>query len=142
MVRIGLIGLGFMGMTHFEGARKVKGGKIVAIATRDPKKLAGDWTSIQGNFGPRGGHVDLKKMKVAAHADYRDLLKDPDIDLVDVCLPNDQHEQVVIEALKAGKHVLVEKPIAVDLKAADRMVAAAQKAKRMLMVAHVLPFFP
>jgi len=142
MVRIGLIGLGFMGMTHFEGARKVKGGKIVAIATRDARKLAGDWTSIQGNFGPRGGHVDLKKMKVAAHADYRDLLKDPTIDLVDVCLPNDQHEQVVIEALKAGKHVLVEKPIAVDLKAADRMVTAAQKAGRMLMVAHVLPFFP
>lgn len=142
MVRIGLIGLGFMGMTHFEGARKVKGAKVVAIATRDPKKLAGDWSSIQGNFGPRGGQVDLKKMKVAAHADYRAILSDPNIDLVDICLPNDQHEAIVIEALKAGKHVIVEKPIAVDLKAADRMVTAAQKAGRMFMVAHVLPFFP
>ena len=58
-VRIGIIGIGFMGMTHFEGTRQVKGGRIAAIATRDPKKLAGDWTSIQGNFGPPGGHVDL-----------------------------------------------------------------------------------
>ncbi len=142
MVRIGLVGLGFMGMTHFEGARKVKGAKVVAIATRDPKKLAGDWSGIQGNFGPRGGQIDLKKMKVTGYADYRELLADPNIDLVDVCLPNDQHETVVLEALKAGKHVIVEKPIAVDLKAADRMVAAAKKSGKLFMVAHVLPFFP
>ncbi|RPI83625.1 MAG: gfo/Idh/MocA family oxidoreductase, partial [Planctomycetaceae bacterium] len=85
---------------------------------------------------------DLKKLKVAGHADYRELLADPTIDLIDVCLPNDQHEQVVTEALRAGKHVIVEKPIAVDLKAADRMVAAAKKSGKLFMVAHVLPFFP
>ena len=55
MIRIGLIGIGFMGMTHFEGARQLKGAKVTAIATRDAKKRAGDCTSIQGNFGPRGG---------------------------------------------------------------------------------------
>ncbi|MFN9269685.1 MAG: Gfo/Idh/MocA family protein [Planctomycetaceae bacterium] len=142
MLRIGIIGLGFMGMTHFEAARRLKGARVAAFATRDPKKLAGDWTSIQGNFGPRGERIDLKKLKVTPYADHRELIADPQIDLVDVCLPNDQHEQVVCEALKAGKHVLVEKPIAVDLKAADRMVAAAAKARRMLLVAHVLPFFP
>ena len=142
MVRIGLIGVGFMGMTHFEGARKVQGGRIAAIATRDPKKLAGDWTGIQGNFGPRGGHVDLAGMNIAAHSDYRRLLDDPEIDLIDVCLPNDQHEKVVVEALQAGKHVLVEKPIAVDLPGADRMVACARASGRLFMVAHVLPFFP
>lgn len=140
MVRIGLIGVGFMGMTHFEGAKKVKGGKFTAIATRDPKKLAGDWTGIQGNFGPPGGHVDLSKIK--KYADYHDLLADPEIDLVDICLPTEQHEKVVLESLAAGKHTLVEKPIARDLKAAERMVAAAKKAGKMLMVAQVLPFFP
>jgi predicted dehydrogenase len=140
MIRIGIIGIGFMGMTHFEGARKVKGARVAAIATRDPKKLAGDWTSIQGNFGPRGGQVDLSKIK--KYADYHDLLADPDIDLVDICLPTDQHEKVVMEAIAAGKAVLVEKSIALDLKAADRMVAAAKKARTLLMVAHVLPFFP
>lgn len=140
MVRIGLIGMGFMGMTHFEGAKKVKGGKFTAIATRDAKKLAGDWTSIQGNFGPRGSHVNLSQIK--KYSDYHDLLADPDIELVDICLPTEQHEKVVLESLAAGKHTLVEKPIARDMKAAERMVAAAKKAGKLLMVAQVLPFFP
>jgi len=142
MIRIGIIGIGFMGMTHFEGARKLKGAKVTAIATRDAKKRAGDWSSIQGNFGPRGGQVDLAGMKVKAYEDYHDLLADPDIDLVDICLPTDQHEKVTIEALQAGKPVLVEKSIALETKAADRMVAAAKKAGQLLMVAHVLPFIP
>src|SRR5713226_4716813 len=140
MIRIGIVGIGFMGMTHFEGSRKLKGAKVTAIATRDPKKLGGDWTSIQGNFGPRGGRVDLSKIK--KFSDYHAMLADPDIDLIDICLPNDQHEQAVLDSLLAGKHTLVEKAIALDLHAAERMVAAAAKAKRLLMVAHVLPFFP
>ena len=98
----------------------------VFVATPSPKKLAGDWTSIQGNFGPRGGNVDLSKIK--KYADYHELLADPDIDLVDICLPCDQHEKVVLESLKAGKHTIVEKAIALDIKAADRMVSAAKKA--------------
>jgi predicted dehydrogenase len=129
-----------MGYTHFSAAQKLKGAKVVAIATRNQKKLAGDWTSIQGNFGPRGGHVDLSKVK--GYSDYADLLADPNIDLVDICLPTDMHEKVVLEAIRAGKAVLVEKPISVDLKAANRMVAAAEKAKTLLMVGQVLPYFP
>jgi len=156
MVRIGIIGLGFMGMTHFEGAMRMSkpddsgcrrvegprlnGGQITAFATRNPDKRSGDWTGIQGNFGPSGTMMDFDG--VTAVADYQDLLADPDIDLVDICLPTDQHEQVTLEALAAGKHVLVEKPIAVDLDAARRMVAAAEEADRLLMVAQVLPFFP
>lgn len=151
MVRIGIVGIGFMGWTHFAasnrildegrlGGSKLKGGVVTAITTRSPAKLAGDWTSIQGNFGPRSPKLDLSR--ISAYDDYRQLLADPDIDLVDVCLPNDQHARVAIEALQAGKHVLVEKPIATDPKAADRMVAAAQKSGKLLMVGQVLPFFP
>lgn len=140
MVRIGIIGIGFMGYTHFEGARDLQGGGITAIATRDDKKLAGDWTGIQGNFGPRGGHVDLSAIR--KYRDYRELLADPEIDLVDVCLPTDMHEKIVLESFQAGKHTLVEKPIAIDLKAADGMVAAAKKAGKLLLVGQVLPFFP
>lgn len=69
MIRIGIIGIGFMGYTHFEGARDLKGGKVTAIATRDARKLAGDWTSIQGNFGPPGGQVDVSGLK--CFSDYR-----------------------------------------------------------------------
>jgi predicted dehydrogenase len=138
MVRIGIIGLGFMGYTHFEAARRLTGARVVSIATRNKKKLAGDWTSIQGNFGPRGGKVDLSKVR--RYSEYQDLLADPNVDLVDVCLPTGMHESVVLESLKAGKPTLVEKPIAIDLKAADRMVAASRKANVPLMVAQVLPF--
>ena len=140
MIRIGIVGIGFMGFTHFEAAKKLKGARVTAVATRDEKKLRGDWTSIQGNFGPRGGHVDTAKLQT--YRDYSDLLSDPDIDLVDICLPTDMHEKVVLAAIAAGKSVLVEKPIATDLKAANRMVSAAEKADTLLMVGHVLPYFP
>ncbi|QDU41460.1 Glucose--fructose oxidoreductase precursor [Maioricimonas rarisocia] len=141
MTGIGIVGIGFMGMTHFEGAKGVKGGRVAAIATRNEKKLAGNWSDIKGNFGPRGSKTtDLSG--VNSYSDYHELLADPDVQLVDICLPTDRHEQVAIEALEAGKHVLVEKPIAIELDAAERMVAAAEKAGKLLMVAHVLPFFP
>jgi predicted dehydrogenase len=140
MLRIGIVGVGFMGYTHFEAARTLKGARVVALATRDKKKLAGDWTGIQGNFGPPGGHVDLSDIR--KYPDYRDLLRDPDIDLVDICLPTGLHTPVTLEAVAAGKPTLVEKPIAIDLKSADRMVAAAKKAGVPLFVGQVLPFFP
>ncbi len=151
MVRIGIVGIGFMGWAHFSGAMKfteggritgskLKGGTVTTICARNPEKLIGDWTSIQGNFGPRGAKLDLTK--IVAFDNYREMFASPDIDLIDICLPNDQHEEVAIAAMTAGKHVLIEKPIAVDPKSADRMLAVARKTGQKLMVAHVLPFFP
>ena len=151
MVKIGIVGIGFMGWAHFSGAMKfteagritgskLKGGTVTTICSRSPEKLIGDWTSIQGNFGPKGAMLDLTK--IVAYDNYHQMFASPDIDLIDICLPNDQHEEVAIAALNSGKDVLIEKPIAVDLKSADRMVAAAQKSGRKLMVAQVLPFFP
>ena len=140
MLRLGIVGIGFMGYTHFEAAHALKGARVAAICTRDKKKLAGNWTGIQGNFGPPAGQVDLSRLK--RYSDYRELLADPEIDLVDICLPTELHESVALESIAAGKPTLVEKPIALDLKAADRVVAAAKKANVPLFVAHVLPFFP
>lgn len=140
MVGIGICGIGFMGMIHYLAARKVPGARVTAISTRDPKKLAGDWSSIRGNFGPRGGQMDLSG--VNRHAEYDDLLADPSVQLVDLCVPNDRHAEMAIQALRAGKHVLVEKPIALTVEEADAMLAAARENHRLLMVAHVLPFFP
>ena len=140
MIRIGLVSVGFMGMIHFLAARKLKDARVEAICSRDEKKLAGDWRSIQGNFGPRGEMMDLSGINK-----YRmlgDLLADPNIDLIDVCNPTNLHPETAIKALQAGKHVLVEKAIALEPKDADAMLAAAKKANRLLMVAHVLPFFP
>ncbi len=140
MVRIGIVGIGFMGMIHYLAARKLQGAAVTAICSRDPKKLAGDWTSIQGNFGPRGEQMDLSRIK--RHARLEDLLADPEIDLIDVCLPTDLHAGTAMKAVQAGKHVLVEKAIALSPAEADAMLSAARQAGRLLMVAHVLPFFP
>src|SRR5580704_8960056 len=124
MVNIGVVGIGFMGMIHYMAYQKVAGAKVVALCSRDPKKLAGDWTTIQGNFGPRGTEMDLSGH--ARYTDVAELLADPAVDLVDLCVPNDEHARLAILALEAGKHVLVEKPIALTNADADRMVAAAR----------------
>jgi predicted dehydrogenase len=140
MIKIGIVSLGFMGMIHYLAARKVKGAKVTAICSRDPKKLSGDWRGIRGNFGPPGEKMDLAGIK--KYDSYDELLADPDIDLVDVCNPTHLHADTALAALKAGKHALVEKAIALEPRDADAMVEAAANAGKMLMVAHVLPFFP
>ncbi|MSR30449.1 MAG: Gfo/Idh/MocA family oxidoreductase [Gemmataceae bacterium] len=140
MVRIGLAGIGFMGMIHYLGSQRVKGAKVTALSSRDEKKLSGDWRGIQGNFGPPGAKMNLNKIK--KYQRYEDMLADPDIDLIDICTPTHLHPGMAIAALKAGKHVLVEKCIALNTKEADAMVRAAKTSGKLLMVAHVLPFFP
>ncbi|AGA27958.1 Gfo/Idh/MocA family protein [Singulisphaera acidiphila] len=140
MAGIGIVGIGFMGMIHYLAARKLADGQVVAVCSRDPKKRAGDWTGIQGNFGPKGGPMDLSG--VAGYADIGELLADPKVDLVDLCVPNDEHAALAIRALEAGKHVLIEKPIALTTADADAILAAAKANGKLLMVAHVLPFFP
>ncbi|MBY0513456.1 MAG: Gfo/Idh/MocA family oxidoreductase [Gemmataceae bacterium] len=140
MVRIGIVGVGFMGRIHFLAAQKLNEAKVAAVCSRDPAKLAGDWTNTRGNFGPEPGRVDLSGVKTYAAVD--DLLADPDIDLIDICAVTDQHAPLALKALRAGKHVLVEKAISLTPAEADQMVDAARVAGKLLMVAHVLPFFP
>ena len=137
---LGIVGLGFMGMTHFEAARAARGVSVAAFATSSAKKRAGDWSSIQGNFGPRGSKTaDLAG--AAAYATPEELLADDRVTLVSVCTPTASHADVAVAAMRAGKHVLVEKPIALTLKDADRMLREADKAGVRLLVGHVLPFF-
>lgn len=140
MIRIGLVGVGFMGWIHFLAYKHLKGAKLAAVCSRDKAKLAGDWRNIRGNFGPPGEMVDLSAVK--KYERLEDLVADPDIDLIDVCNPTHLHPDYAVAALKAGKHVLVEKAIALTPEQADAMVAAAKASGKLLMVAHVLPFFP
>jgi predicted dehydrogenase len=129
-----------MGMIHYLAARKLRDAQVTAICSRDPKKRAGDWRDIQGNFGPRGEQMDLSAVKTCDRLEA--LLADPEVDLVDVCNPTNLHPETAIKALQAGKHVLVEKAIALEAADADAMVQAAARAGKLLMVAHVLPFIP
>jgi predicted dehydrogenase len=140
MVRIGIVGIGFMGRIHYLASQNLRGARVAAVCSRDPAKLAGDWRNTRGNFGPDPGFVDLTGVKKYSAVDQ--LLADPEIDLVDICTVTDQHAPLALRALQAGKHVLVEKAIALTTADAEAMVATAHSAGRLLMVAHVLPFFP
>ncbi|HEX4071900.1 MAG TPA: Gfo/Idh/MocA family oxidoreductase [Planctomycetaceae bacterium] len=140
MLRVGVVGVGFMGMIHYLAYQKVRGAKVTAICSRDRKKLAGDWRGIQGNFGPPGTMMDLSGIKT--YEDWQEMLHDPEIDLIDICLPPALHGDVAIAAAKAGKHALVEKPIALEHSTGQRMLKAAERAGTQLLIAHVLPFVP
>jgi predicted dehydrogenase len=140
MVNVGMAGLGFMGMIHYLAYDKVRGAKVRAICEQDPERLAGDWRSIKGNFGPQGKQMDLSG--IARYRELEEMCADPSLDMIDVCLPPSLHAETVIKALKAGKHVLCEKPIALRADDARQMVRAAGDAGKMLMIAHVLPFVP
>ena len=140
MIKIGIAGLGFMGMIHYLAYQKLRGVKVVAMWEMDRKRLDGDWRSIKGNFGPPGEMMDLSR--ITRYEDMKEFLADENIDMVDVCLPPSLHAKVTCSALKAGKHVFCEKPIA--LKSADgaRMVRTAAEQRKKLFIGHVLPFFP
>lgn len=139
MVKIGITGLGFMGMMHYLAYDQLEEVEVTAICETIPERRAGDWTSIKGNFGPQGTVVDLTK--IATYSDLSEMLADPNVDMVDICLPPSAHAEAAVAALNAGKHVLSEKPIALKLEQADAMVAAAKQNGKVFQVAHVLPFF-
>jgi predicted dehydrogenase len=140
MINVGVVGIGFMGWIHWLAYKKSKDVKVGAICTRDAKRRSGDWRGIQGNFGPPGEQVDLTGIRTYETLD--EMLKDPAVDLVDLCLPPNLHAEATIQSLAAGKHVFVEKPMALTTAECDRMVKAAKKAKRQIFVGHVLPFVP
>lgn len=139
-VRVGIVGLGFMGVTHYRAYKEIAGAQVVAVADTDDARRAGDWSKVGGNFGGGSGQEDLSGIK--AYRDADDLFADPGIDLVDICLPTEFHPSSAIAALEAGKNVQVEKPIALTVEEADQMLAAAKKAGKLMMVGQVLRFFP
>ena len=140
MFHVGIVGLGFMGMIHYLAYQRLRDVKVRAVCEQDPLRRGGDWRTIKGNFGPPGELMDLSG--VAQYADLDAMLADPQLDLVNICLPTALHAATAIRALSTGKHVLCEKPIALMPADAIAMVDAAEKAGRMLMIGHVLPFYP
>ncbi|HXA68370.1 MAG TPA: Gfo/Idh/MocA family oxidoreductase [Bryobacteraceae bacterium] len=84
----------------------------------------------------------IPDVEVAAGREIAQVIADPDVDAVDICLPTNLHAPVALQALQAGKHVLVEKPMALDVETSRQMIEAAKKHERVLMVAQVLRFFP
>ena len=126
MVQVAVLGAGFMGSTHARAYAAMPEVEVAAIFAPSPD---------------RGGAL-AEEIGSRWSDDMAALLADPDIDAVDVCLPTPQHREVTEAALAAGKHVLLEKPIALSLDDARALVAANDGTDRILMIAHVLRFWP
>jgi len=139
-MRIAVIGLGFMGSTHLKAWRNIPEAELVAVYSRDEQKLTGDLSQIQGNLGGPGETFDFSNVR--KYRDLTELLSDPDVEAVDICLPTHLHYATALSALRADKHVLVEKPIALEGKMADELVQEAKARNRTFMAAHVLRFVP
>jgi UDP-N-acetylglucosamine 3-dehydrogenase len=123
---IGIVGLGRMGTYHLETWEHVEGAQVVAVAEPD---------------------ADLARERIGrrpiAHFEHhRDLVSRTDVDAICITAPSAQHANIALDAIAAGKHVLVEKPIATTLEDGLRMTAAARAAGVKLMVGHVERFNP
>jgi predicted dehydrogenase len=140
IVNIGIIGLGFMGVTHIAGYSKISGVVVSAVCTENPAVLAGDLSKIGGNIQFDSKAVDISAAK--KYARWQDVVADAGVDAVDICLPTDLHATVATAALAAGKHVLCEKPMALTEDDCELMIEAAEKNKRVLMIGQVLRFWP
>lgn len=134
-MRVGIAGFGFMGWIHYLAYQASEQAELVAYCTRDAKKKQGDFSGIQGNFGPPGRQEDVSHCSV--YDTLAEMLTDDSIDVIDICLPPSMHEAAIDAAIKAGKSCLCEKPLALDYATAKRLADLAGQQK--LMVAHILP---
>jgi predicted dehydrogenase len=139
-MKITVLGLGFMGCTHLKALKNIPHAELVAVASDDERCLSGDLSGIQGNLGGPGERMDFSRLR--KYRDWREAVQDPEAEAVDICLPTNMHALAAIAALGAGKHVLVEKPMALDGASADAMLEAAARHGRVLMTAQVLRFMP
>jgi predicted dehydrogenase len=140
-LNIAVVGLGFMGTTHIRAWRAVPGTRIAAVCDAVRLPVDGDLSFGGGNLGP-AEPLRLDMSVVKATKRIEDLLADPAIDVVDLCVPTAVHPELAIAALQAGKHVICEKPLARTSAMARRIVEAARSAKGFFMPAMCLRFWP
>ena len=124
-LRCGVIGAGGIGLDHLISLASCPRAASVAIAESHPQ---------------RAKEASERFRISRSYSDYRELLDQPDIDAVVVAVPNHLHAPVAIAALEARKHVLLEKPMATNAKDALKIVEAAKRMKRLLMVAQNFRF--
>jgi predicted dehydrogenase len=119
-LNVGLIGCGFMGRTHSNAYRKVY--SFFKPPYRPVLRAICDTNEDKARaFADAWGYESIE-------TDWRKLLARPDIDLVDICVPNNMHKEIAIAAAKAGKAILCEKPLALNAADGEEMVAAVEAA--------------
>ncbi len=129
MVKVGVVGVGNIGRHHAriykELEKEIEGLKLVGVVDKDPERA----------------EAIGKKYGVNYFTDYHELIK-TGLDAVSIAVPTSLHKKITIDFLKAGIHVLVEKPMALTAKEAEEMLYEARKADRVLMVGHIERFNP
>jgi predicted dehydrogenase len=140
-IRIGIIGMGFMGRTHYEAYQKIPDAQVTMIADRNPKRAAGDVRSEWGNLGT-GDIRQIPMDVIRGVTDWRRLVDDPQVDVVDICSATPVHVEYSLAALAAGKHVLCEKPLATSSAQARVLLDASRKSEGFFMPAMCLRFWP
>lgn len=120
-IRIGVIGYGYWGPNLVRNFAEVAGSEVVAVSDLNTLRLA----QVRGRYP-----------SIKTTTDYRDLLSDTSIDAVVIATPVRTHFDLALQALRAGKHVMVEKPMAESTAQALQLIEAAQRYRRVLMVDH------
>jgi predicted dehydrogenase len=125
-LRVGIAGTGFIGGVHARSAH-LAGARVVAVAASSPQNA-------------EAAAVALRAERATGSAE--ELVQDPELDVVHICTPNHLHQELATAALAAGKHVVCEKPLAMDAAGAELLVAAAAAADRQAAVPFVYRFYP
>jgi predicted dehydrogenase len=141
MVNVAVVGLGFMGVTHLKAYLQLKHARLAAICDAVRLPVDGDFSTISGNI-PGWEPLKLDMSGIRATKDLNDLLADPAIDLIDLCVPTPTHPKLATLALRAGKHVVCEKPLARTAALAREILAAAAQARGYFMPAMCMRFWP
>ena len=140
MVKVGIIGLGGMGNMHFGVHEGMAGAQVVALADIEEERLQPGGSSLEINIGGGGAVIDPERHKT--YTDAADLINDPDVELVDICLPTYLHTEYTIKAIQAGKHVLCEKPMALTYQECQTVLDALEGMDVKLMIAQCIRFWP
>jgi predicted dehydrogenase len=137
---IAIVGLGFMGRMHYDTYGKIPEARVMAVCDSDPRRAAGDLSGGWGNLaGAQTQRLPMDRIK--GYTDIAQLLANPEVEVVDVCLPTPAHLAVVTAALNAGKHVICEKPMALTAAEAKQIADAANAAKGFFMPAMCMRFW-
>ena len=131
-VRIGLIGLGFMGCTHYSIYEGLGDTAVTAVCDCEERRRLGDLSMVKANIGEANNQLLFREQGVKVYSSALELIGDPAVDVVDICCPTPDHAEYAVAALRAGKHVFVEKPCARTLEQAERICAAARQSPGFL----------
>jgi predicted dehydrogenase len=140
VINVGIIGLGMMGSTHLDVYAKREDVQIYAVSDIIPARLSGEEVAAGNVEGQAQGGADLSRTK--RYPEGKLLIADPQVQLVDICLPTPIHMEYAVAALEAGKHVMVEKPLARTHADAMTLADAAAQSTGMSMCGMCMRFWP